>query len=73
MRSSAVNKPDVERGRLVQCYSPDGCDQWYWEGPQERPHLMRFPTRCRVHNPAPVQQFTVDALSAWVAETEFLE
>lgn len=42
---------DAERGRLVQCRCPNGCDQWFWVGEQERPHLLRFPEFCKVHGP----------------------
>lgn len=40
-----------QEGRLVLCDRREitECDQWYWEGPQERPHLLRFPTECPIH------------------------
>lgn len=40
-------------GRLVKCVALDcmPCDQWFWVGRQERPHLLKFPTHCRVHGP----------------------
>lgn len=39
--------------RLVRCEALDcmPCDQWFWVGEQERPHLLRFPEFCKVHGP----------------------